>query len=140
MIYLKDSEVSKKHNNYPIQMNEIMNHFKLSEFDSPDFPGSGKNMNIEFLQMIDNARELSGHPIKINSGYRTVEHNAIVGGSDTSSHLAGRAADLHCNTSSGRCDLITALIGAAFRRIGIGKNFLHVDNDPRKIDAIWLYK
>ena len=43
-----------------------MKYFKLSEFDSPDSKGSGKNMCYEFLQKIDKAREIAGIPFKIN--------------------------------------------------------------------------
>jgi hypothetical protein len=48
-----------------------LKHFKLSEFDSPDLPGSGKNMNPDFLKRLDEAREIAGVPFNINSGFRT---------------------------------------------------------------------
>ena len=38
-------------------------------------------------------REHFGKPVHITSGYRTAEHNAAVGGSKSSQHLLGRAAD-----------------------------------------------
>lgn len=117
-----------------------MNNFKLSEFDSPDLKGSGENMDIDFLQKIDKARDLYGHPIKINSGYRTPGHNKAVGGVRQSSHLLGVAADIHCNTSTGRMELVKALVDAGFTRIGIAKYFIHVDTDPNKPKALWLYK
>ena len=117
-----------------------MKHFELTEFESPDHPGSGFKMNYDFLEMMDQARELTGRAIRINSGYRTPQHNESVGGLTTSSHLIGCAADIACSTSTGRSELIAALIGVGFRRIGIAKNFIHVDNDPNKVDAIWLYK
>ena len=34
-----------------------------------------------------------GKPVYITSGYRTAAHNAAVGGSKSSQHLLGRAAD-----------------------------------------------
>ncbi|MEL7157615.1 MAG: D-Ala-D-Ala carboxypeptidase family metallohydrolase, partial [Actinomycetota bacterium] len=37
---------------------------------------------------------LAGEPVRIASGYRSVGHNATIGGSATSYHLRGRAADL----------------------------------------------
>ena len=53
-----------------------MQYFKLSEFDSPDLPGSGQRMKPEFLKMIDRARDIAGGvPFVINSGFRTVAHN-----------------------------------------------------------------
>ena len=38
-------------------------------------------------------REHFGRPVHITSGYRTASRNAAVGGSKTSQHLLGRAAD-----------------------------------------------
>ena len=39
-------------------------------------------------------REHFGKPVTITSGYRTASHNAKVGGSRSSQHLLGRAADI----------------------------------------------
>ena len=47
---------------------------------------------VVLLQCI---REHFGKPVHITSGYRTAEHNAAVGGSKSSQHLLGRAADLY---------------------------------------------
>ena len=40
-------------------------------------------------------REHFGKPVHITSGYRTAAHNAAVGGSKSSQHLLGRAADFY---------------------------------------------
>ena len=123
-----------------------LKYFKLSEFDSPDEVGSGSNMDATFLEMLDDARGWAGIPFKITSGFRTPSHNAYVGGvqaglkSKGSSHLFGYAADIACNNSSDREIILNALIEAGFRRIGIAKTFIHVDNDPDKNPAVWLYK
>jgi hypothetical protein len=54
-----------------------LKHFELSEFDSPGAPGSGHEaMNRVFVISLDNAREVYGRPMKINSGYRTVIRNS----------------------------------------------------------------
>lgn len=45
---------------------------------------------VVLLQCI---REHFGKPVTITSGYRTASHNAKVGGSKSSQHLLGRAAD-----------------------------------------------
>lgn len=48
-------------------------------------------------------REHYGHPITISSGYRCPELNKAVGGSTTSQHMLGEAADLHLpNLGTGR--------------------------------------
>ena len=121
-----------------------MIHFKISEFDSPDLIGSGERMNKEFLTMLDNARDLAGITFKINSGYRTeAKNNAIyksLGKTPIkSSHLNGYAADIHCNNSQDRLRILNALIQNGFKRIGIAKTFIHCDNDPLKVNAVWIY-
>jgi uncharacterized protein YcbK (DUF882 family) len=122
-----------------------MLHFELSEFDSPDEIGSGKLMDAAFLQMLDDARGIAGIPFRITSGFRTPSHNAYVGGvqpslkSKGSSHLFGYAADIACNNSADREVILNSLIRAGFRRIGIANSFIHVDNDPDKNAAVWLY-
>ena len=52
--------------------------------------------NLEMLvdKILDEARERFGKPIKVNSGYRCKELNAMVGGSATSQHMTGEAADI----------------------------------------------
>ena len=116
-----------------------MRYFTHSEFDSPDAPGSGKNMCTDFLAMLDNARHIAGIPFKINSGMRTLAHNRSLGSKDTSSHIKGCAADVHCNNSVNRSKIVAALIQAGFRRLGIAETFVHVDCDNDKPNAIWLY-
>ena len=122
-----------------------LKNFKLEEFDSPDFKGSGKNMDANFMQLLDRARTEAGIPFKINSGYRTESHNAKVGGkpktntSKGSSHMYGLAADIGCTDSVTRSTIIAALIKVGFKRIGIAKTFLHTDLDNDKPNAIWLY-
>jgi len=117
-----------------------MRYFEIGEFDSPDEPGSGQYMDDAFLEMLDKARHLAGIPFVINSGYRTAAHNKSVGGIATSSHLDGYAADIRCRSSRERAYIVGALLEAEFTRIGIGPNFVHVDNDPTKPqDVIWDY-
>jgi len=114
-------------------------HFKSSEFDSPDEPGSGENMDMAFMDRLHKARVIADMPFVINSGYRTKAHNKEVGGKKNSSHLRGLAADIHCADSSARIRIVASLVQAGFRRIGIGETFIHVDSDTEKPWAAWLY-
>ena len=117
-----------------------MKYFNIDEFDSPDEPGSGQFMDDEFLEMLDNARHMAGIPFIINSGYRTKEHNRSVGGKKNSAHLDGFAADISATTSRERMWIVGALLEAGFNRIGIGRTFIHVDNDPHKPEEVmWHY-
>ncbi|TNE75110.1 peptidase M15 [bacterium] len=114
-------------------------NFKASEFESPDEKGSGEKMNEHFIWCLQNARNMSHFRWKITSGYRTEKHNKKIGGSPTSSHLKGLAADIDCPNSYMRLDIVRCLLDAGFVRIGIGKNFIHVDNDPDKPVSMFDY-
>jgi len=125
-----------------VKTNVVMNlkHFSINEFDSPDLPNSGLNMDNDFLQMLDMAREIANIPFKINSGYRTKEHNKKVGGKSDSSHLVGKAVDIAYSNSRDRWIIITALQEAGFNRLGIAKTFVHTDSDETKSpNVIWTY-
>jgi uncharacterized protein YcbK (DUF882 family) len=115
-------------------------YFTHAEFDSPDSPDSGSNMDQSFLRMLDSAREAAGTPFRINSGFRTPKHNKKVGGSENSSHLRGFAADIHVTSNSTRYVILEALLNVGFNRIGVAGTFIHVDADPIKTkNVIWTY-
>lgn len=117
-----------------------MRFFKLKEFDSPDLKGSGKLMDETFLAMLEDARNIANIPFKINSGFRTIEHNKEAKGKSNSSHLRGLAADIYCVDSRSRFTIVSALQQAGFNRIGISKSFIHCDIDTNKSkNVIWIY-
>lgn len=114
-------------------------YFTLSEFDSKDAPGSGKNMQSSTLKMLDKARKLANVPFRINSGFRTAERNKAVGGASKSAHMTGHAADIDISGAEDLKIKLKALYKAGFRRFGVASSFIHVDNDPTKNDAVWGY-
>lgn len=116
-----------------------MKYFTLNEFSSPDFPNSGVNMDTDFLERLEQAREIAGIPFRITSGFRTKEHNSEVGGVPNSSHLIGVAADVAVSSGSERYVILNALIRAGFKRIGVAKTFIHCDTDPNKPNSVWTY-
>jgi len=117
-----------------------LRHFDISEFDSPDVLGSGDRMKVPTLIKLDNAREIADVAFVVTSGYRTPLHNESVGGVSGSSHMKGYAVDIEARTSEMRMKIVAALILVGFNRIGIGRNFIHVDDDPEKSpDVMWHY-
>jgi uncharacterized protein YcbK (DUF882 family) len=114
--------------------------FEYSEFNSPDERDSYMNMDVSFLNKLSKARELAAIGFKITSGYRSPAHNAKVGGVPSSSHTNGHAVDIYAPTSTQKYIIINSLLQVGFNRIGIAKNFIHVDDDPNKSeDVIWTY-
>lgn len=114
-----------------------LKHFTLEEFACPCC-GQIK-MAGELLEMLDKARDISCTSYEVTSGFRCTRHNAAVGGSATSSHLHGFATDIKVMTDRQREALLKGMINAGFRRIGIGRTFIHMDIDPAKQGAVWLY-
>ena len=93
-----------------------------------------------FLAKLQDARDSACVPFVITSGCRCPKHNEAVGGEAESSHLKGLAADISAQTSPERYAIIGGLIKAGFGRIGIGKDFVHVDMDNCKPQhLVWVY-
>jgi hypothetical protein len=104
--------------------------------------GCGK-MNVDpmFMCQLQVARWFSGIPLRVTSGgvCRCDSYNLEVGGKEDSSHLPGHAGDFSCTTFAKRIEMIHSFYKVGIVRIGIGPTFLHVDNDPNKGPAMWLY-
>ena len=89
------------------------------------------------ISLIEDALE---RELTVTSGFRCERHNKEEGGSDTSSHLTGLAADIECKYSRLRFMIIGAAIQVGFRRIGVWKDFIHLDIDRGKTPrVIWTY-
>jgi len=67
-------------------------HFENREFLCPCC-GGGKVSEI-LVMWLDILRRAWGEPVIVNSGWRCAAHNMKVGGSRTSRHLIGCAADI----------------------------------------------
>ena len=102
--------------------------------------GGIKDMNEEFLESLDYARDEAGVPFRLTSAFRCKKHNKVVGGKPTSSHLKGLAVDIDVTGDFNRYKIITGLLSAGFTRIGMGMNFIHADTDPNKNkERMWPY-
>ena len=96
--------------------------------------------DAEFKNLLNRIRTLFNKPIYITSGYRCEKHNKEVGGKPTSSHLKGIAVDIKCDNSLDRYLLLRIFMDLGVRRIGVGKDFLHIDSDESKpYPVTWTY-
>ena len=80
---------------------QLTPHFSLAELtrtsvDAPNDPDLQSLRNLADLcrDVLEPVRAALGVPLKVNSGYRSVSVNRIIGGSRTSQHMQGLAADV----------------------------------------------
>jgi len=115
-------------------------HFKKEEFRSKDgahFPYEVKQNLKVLAEQLEVLREHFQKPININSGYRSPEHNAKVGGAENSQHLLGKAADVVIDGISPDevADAIEFLIeNKMMKQGGLGRyvDFTHYDIRGKK--------
>jgi len=90
-----------------------------------------KDRAVELALAFETIRELCGFPIVVNSGYRTPEYNARIGGAKASQHCEGRALDLKPPRPPQLWALRLAVIEARrrglIRGVGLYRGFIHID-------------
>ncbi len=73
-------------------------NFSITEFDCNDGTPVPEEFYSNVQELMNNLEvlreELDGNSIRVNSGYRTPDYNASVGGASNSQHKYGRAADI----------------------------------------------
>ena len=97
-------------------------------------------VDSELVQVLQAIRDHFGAPVVITSGYRTVAHNAKVGGSKSSQHLLGRAADIQVQDTdplavAAYAESLMPGWGGVGRypvKAGRAKGWVHVDTRPNK--------
>ena len=115
-------------------------YFKESEFDACTPSCSLQEMEQHTMDKLDAARSLAGIPFVLNSAYRSRAWETSHGHTGTGAHTHGCAVDIRCNTSANRMKIISACLAVGFRRIGIGKTYIHVDDDETQTqNVIWHY-
>ena len=121
-------------------MTKLSKHFSRHEFacSCPNDCGADV-VDIELITVLENLRTHFNSPITINSGHRCIEHNIRVGGSLTSQHLTGRAADIVVKDVPPH-EVATYLRATYPDTYGIGEydeqGFVHFD--CRKTKARWI--
>ena len=69
--------------------------------DIPNTPDADVSENLRILALgLERIRNIIGQPITVTSGYRSPKVNSGVGGSKTSDHVKGLAADIKVNGMS----------------------------------------
>ena len=116
----------------------------FSVFDSPDIAGSGRCMDRQLLFMLKQLEAKAGYPIfsNINSGARSPSHNRNVGGVSNSSHKIPtcKAVDIGVPNKYIRNLLVRSARDVGFKRIGVGRTFVHLDVDGAKSQYVaWGY-
>ena len=115
-------------------------YFKEAEFKKCVPSCSLQDMNQNFMYMLDALRAQAGIPLVLNCAYRSKAWDIKKGRSGNSAHTRGKAVDIRCNSNTNRWKIVTAAYEIGFRRIGIGKNYIHVDCDKSLTqDVIWHY-
>ena len=116
-----------------------MKPFTIAEFirsDTADAKGINNKIpkdlvpNVEALvdNVLDPLREAYGKPITVNSGFRSPALNKAVGGSATSDHMQGRAADITGGSPAENKKLFNLVqsLGLPFDQLIDEKNFAWV--------------
>jgi len=102
--------------------------------------GSIESIDLTLILALENLERESGLELEFSSGYRCKACNAAASGVKNSAHLRGRAVDILCGTSAERYMIVQAAVVISFRRIGVGRNMVHLDVDTSlPQDVLWLY-
>ena len=129
-----------------VQLNSKANlseHFVLGEFTRSKYP---EVYNIPSHEAIANLKRLCvwlevlrnkvGHPIVINSGYRSPQLNRKVGGAPTSNHLTGCAVDIRTSGFEQAIEYTAILIAYATES---NQDFDELLIEKNRYGAIWLH-
>ena len=116
-----------------------MKHFTIAELcksDTADRKGIDNRCKKEHVanltalvdNVLDPLREAYGKPIIVNSGFRSPALNKAVGGSATSDHMQGRAADITGGSPTENKKLFNLVqsLGLPFDQLIDEKNFAWV--------------
>jgi uncharacterized protein YcbK (DUF882 family) len=116
-----------------------MKYFKITDFDCSE---TGENkMDTEFLEALDNLRDICGFPFTVTSGYRSPNHSIeaakVAAGKKLGTHAQGIAADIKVSGGAERLSIVKHA-SATGMSVGVAKTFVHVDT--RKTPAMcWCY-
>lgn len=118
-------------------------NFTLSEFVASqtatrkgidNTPSETVIQNLKTLaNALEEVRKLLGYPIFISSGYRCIQLNKAIGGSLTSDHVYGYAADFTCNKFGTPREIVKAIVksGIKFDQLIDEGGWTHISFSPK---------
>lgn len=121
-------------------MMQLSEHFHLSEFvrsdtaramgwDNVPPPEAVRRLHMLCLRVLEPVRQRIDAPLVVSSGYRSTKLNLAIGGSPTSQHIKGEAADIYTGAMDA-ADLHSLIIATVseFDQIYLHRknNFVHV--------------
>ena len=121
-------------------------NFSKSEFESKcgrEMPEEVYHNVVKVANQLQYLRDYLGKPIRVNSAYRSPEHNASVGGVKTSQHILGKAADIAIKgmpTEILYQHIEDAISNGEMLQGGLGLYDAFVHYDIRGTKARWDYR
>lgn len=97
-------------------------------FDNTPPPEAIANLTALCVNVLDPLREAIGRPVRVNSGFRGIQANRAVGGSSSSQHTKGEAADVEVDGFDNK-KLAQAIVDLKLRFDQLILEF-YVDGDP----------
>lgn len=124
-------------------MTNLSNSFTLEQLTAStialkrgisNVPNADQIENLKLLAAtLDDVQQLLGSPLYIDSGFRCPKLNSAVGGSASSAHLEGYAADFVCPAFGSPLDICKAIEGSGihFDQCIQEGTWTHLSVDPR---------
>ena len=127
------------------QMEMLTKNFSVAEM-SCNCRSCDAEMGPFFMAKLQVFREEFGEPMHITSGARCPSYNREVGGAKRSRHLSepdkgiyARAVDIQIPDSEYRIKLVRLAFQYDFNGVGIGKDFVHLDDRRFQEQRLWTY-
>jgi uncharacterized protein YcbK (DUF882 family) len=107
---------------------------RILKIDNTPTPEASAALDALMWNVLDPIRRMWGKPIIVNSGYRCPKLNAAIGGSATSQHMKGEAADITAGDPTKNKELFDMIAQSAipFDQLIDEKNYrwIHVSYRP----------
>lgn len=116
---------------------QLSKNFRLDEFKCKCGKCDPILVDDQLIGWLQKIRDHFGKSVNVNSGYRCKTHNASpkVGGSPSSHHVKGMAADIRVEGVT-PAEVAKYAESIGIKRIGLYDNFVHIGSDTKK--RFWL--